>query len=79
MTTVAELKRDKPVDFEAEILPVLRRNCLACHSGSKAEDHLVLETPQSIRVARYIGRKDFDGNIAAQARVAGAIDLSHAA
>ncbi len=45
---VAEPKRDKPIDFETEILPTLRRNCLACHSGSKAENHLVLETPQSI-------------------------------
>ncbi len=45
---VAELKRDKPVDFETEVLPALRRNCLACHSGSHAENRLVLETPQTI-------------------------------
>ena len=42
------LKRTKPVDFQTEILPVLRRNCVACHSSSKSEDNLVLETPQTI-------------------------------
>ncbi|HEV3418370.1 MAG TPA: c-type cytochrome domain-containing protein, partial [Pirellulales bacterium] len=45
---IADLKRDKPVDFEAEVLPVLRRNCIACHNSTKSEDHLVLETPQTI-------------------------------
>ncbi len=45
---IADLKRGKPVNFEAEILPVLRRNCIACHNGTKAENHLVLETPQTI-------------------------------
>ncbi|HEV2971973.1 MAG TPA: c-type cytochrome domain-containing protein [Pirellulales bacterium] len=45
---IADLKRDKPVDFETEVLPVLRRNCIACHNSTKSEDHLVLETPQTI-------------------------------
>jgi WD40 repeat protein len=45
---ISDLKRDKPVDFEAEVLPVLRRNCIACHNGTKSEDHLILETPQTI-------------------------------
>ncbi len=45
---IADLKRDKPVDFESEVLPILRRNCIACHNGTKSEDHLVLETPQTI-------------------------------
>src|SRR5579864_8345385 len=45
---IAELKRDKPVDFESEVLPVLRKNCIACHNGAKSENHLILETPQSI-------------------------------
>jgi WD40 repeat protein len=46
--TISDLKRDKPVDFETEILPALRRNCIACHNSTKSEDHLVLETPQTI-------------------------------
>jgi WD40 repeat protein len=45
---IAELKRDRPVDFQAEVLPVLRRSCIACHNSTKAENHLVLETPQTI-------------------------------
>jgi WD40 repeat protein len=45
---IAEVKRDAPVDFEKDILPIFRRNCLACHSATEAESDLVLETPQSI-------------------------------
>jgi len=32
------------VDFGAEILPVLSKNCVACHNGKKAEGGLNLET-----------------------------------
>lgn len=46
--TIAEVKHDGPVDFEKEILPVLRRSCLACHNAKDAESELVLETPQTI-------------------------------
>jgi hypothetical protein len=35
-------------DFEKELLPVFRRNCLACHNQTKAKADLVLETPQTI-------------------------------
>src|SRR5690242_15259136 len=45
---VAEIKRDSQVDFEKEILPVFRRNCLACHSATEAQSDLVLESPQTI-------------------------------
>jgi WD40 repeat protein len=45
---VADLKRDTPVDFEKEILPILKNNCLACHGESKPKGGLVLETPQTI-------------------------------
>jgi WD40 repeat protein len=45
---VAEIKRDTPVDFQKEVLPLLKRNCVACHNATKAESGLVLETPQSI-------------------------------
>jgi WD40 repeat protein len=45
---ISDLKREKPVDFEAEVLPVLRRNCIACHNSTKSENHLVVETPQTI-------------------------------
>ena len=45
---IVEPKRDKPVDFDRELLPVLKRNCLACHNAAKAENSLVLETPQTM-------------------------------
>jgi WD40 repeat protein len=45
---VAELKRDAPVSFEKEILPILSTSCLACHNRTKAKADLVLETPTDI-------------------------------
>jgi len=45
---VSEIKRAKPVDFQSEILPFLRANCLACHNQTKAKADLILETPQDI-------------------------------
>ncbi len=46
---IAQVKHKGPVDFEKEILPILRRNCLACHNTTDAESDLVLETPETIR------------------------------
>ncbi|MBI5799947.1 MAG: hypothetical protein HZA92_04360 [Verrucomicrobia bacterium] len=45
---VAKSRRSSKVDFEKEILPILRRNCLSCHNSQKAEDGVNLETPQTI-------------------------------
>ena len=45
---VAELRRDKPVDFNNEILPIFRKNCLACHNARDADGELNLETPATI-------------------------------
>jgi WD40 repeat protein len=45
---IAEVKHDGPVDFEKEILPIFRRNCLACHSATEAQSDLTLETPATI-------------------------------
>ena len=45
---IADMKRSEPVDFEREILPVLKNNCMACHNQTKAKAGLVLETPQAI-------------------------------
>ncbi|HEV3025203.1 MAG TPA: c-type cytochrome domain-containing protein, partial [Pirellulales bacterium] len=45
---IADVKHDAPVNFEKEILPILTKNCVACHNTTKAENSLVLETPQSI-------------------------------
>ncbi|QDU25790.1 Chromosome partition protein Smc [Anatilimnocola aggregata] len=45
---IAAVKHEGPVDFEKEILPIFRRNCLACHSATEAQSDLTLETPATI-------------------------------
>jgi len=45
---IAKIERDKPVDFEREILPIFRSKCLACHNKTDAESDLVLESPATI-------------------------------
>ena len=46
---VADVRLDRPADFREDVLPVFRAKCLACHSESKKEGGLVLESPASIR------------------------------
>lgn len=45
---IAEVKRSGEVDFGKEVLPILRRKCLACHNSTEAESELILETPQAM-------------------------------
>ena len=45
---IAEVKRDKPVDFAKDVYPLLKRSCLACHNTTKAKAGLNLESPQTI-------------------------------
>jgi WD40 repeat protein len=45
---ISKIKHAGPVDFEKEVLPILKQNCLACHNQTKAKGSLILETPQSI-------------------------------
>src|SRR5947199_3863143 len=45
---VAPMDRTTPVDFEAEVLPLLRDSCLACHNRTRAKADLILETPADI-------------------------------
>jgi len=45
---IAKIDRKTPVDFEKEILPVLKNNCLACHNKTTTKADLILETPQDI-------------------------------
>jgi hypothetical protein len=40
---------ERPADFREDVLPILQAKCLACHSASKKEGGLVLETAASIR------------------------------
>lgn len=52
---IAELNRDEPVDFEKEILPILKKSCLACHNEAEAYSDLVLETPETIMKGGALG------------------------
>jgi WD40 repeat protein len=45
---IAKIKHTGPVDFEREVLPILKNNCVACHNQTKPKGGLVLETPQTI-------------------------------
>jgi len=45
---IAKIKRSTPVDFDRDVLPVLKNNCLACHNKSTAKARLILETAQDI-------------------------------
>jgi WD40 repeat protein len=45
---ITDLKRTGEVDFGKEILPLLRKNCLACHSATEAKGELVLESPATM-------------------------------
>ena len=45
---IAKISRKTPVDFEKEILPILKNNCLACHNKTTTKAELILETPQDI-------------------------------
>ncbi|MSR65830.1 MAG: hypothetical protein EXS24_00455 [Pedosphaera sp.] len=59
---VAEIKRVAPVDFQNEILPVFRSNCLACHNRTKPKAELVLETPQDILKGGESGKAVIPGD-----------------
>lgn len=46
--TITLLKRDTPVDFQKEILPLFKKSCTACHNQTDAKGDLVLESPKTI-------------------------------
>lgn len=39
---------DRKVSFEDDVLPVLQKNCLACHNKSETEGELVMESVESL-------------------------------
>ena len=44
--SIAPLERTTPVDFERELMPFMRDNCLACHSQTTTKGGLNLESPE---------------------------------
>ena len=45
---IAAVRRSQPVSFQEEILPILRKNCLACHHAGQSNGALVLESPAAM-------------------------------
>lgn len=45
---LASIDHPGHVDFQREILPLLRDNCLACHNHTRSKADLILETPADI-------------------------------
>lgn len=48
--------RTRPVDFDTEILPILRANCVSCHNDKKSSGGLVLETATQLMKGGEHGR-----------------------
>ena len=46
---IANVTRGEAVNFEKEVLPLLQRSCLACHSAGERQGELVLESPATMR------------------------------
>lgn len=55
-------ERKARVDFQKEIFPVLKANCLACHNASDAEGDLILESPEAMRQGGFSGPAIVEGN-----------------
>jgi WD40 repeat protein len=49
MSCLSAHAEDPRVDFARDLLPILRRNCLACHNATKAKADLNLESPALLR------------------------------
>ncbi len=45
---VSDIKRSEPVSYAKEIVPLLKRNCLACHHAKESEGGLNLESIEAI-------------------------------
>ncbi len=52
---VAEVKLGRPVSFEQDVLPILKKNCIACHNQADAESNLVVETPAALLKGGSLG------------------------
>ena len=46
--SIEKIDRKEPVLFQSEILPMLRSNCVACHSSTKARGDVNLESVKAI-------------------------------
>lgn len=54
--------RETPIDFEGEVLPTLRSNCVACHNDKKNEAGLSLESREAMLKGGDTGPAVVPGN-----------------
>jgi len=59
---IAAVQRAEPVVFERDILPILQRSCLACHSASQRNGELSLESPDTMKKGGDSGPAIVAGN-----------------
>lgn len=45
---IQEPEGNQAVSFQDDILPILQKNCLACHSAGERQGNLILESPQAM-------------------------------
>src|SRR6056297_2090834 len=48
---VAELPKDRKVEFTRDVEPVLKKNCVACHNSSVDEAGVNLESPEAMKAS----------------------------
>ena len=54
---VAQVDTTKQVEFNRDIVPILQRSCLACHSESESEGELIMETSESLQAGGDSGTR----------------------
>ena len=45
---ITRIEPSRPIDFKQDLLPIFKKNCLACHNQTVALGGLVLETPETV-------------------------------
>ncbi len=52
---LAVIEERRSIDFDRDVLPILRANCIACHTAAEPEGGVVLETPETMQRPREGG------------------------
>lgn len=53
---IAAIKRAAPIDFDTDVYPILKANCINCHNKTTSKGELNLETPELIRKGGESGK-----------------------
>ncbi|HYG77445.1 MAG TPA: c-type cytochrome domain-containing protein [Planctomycetota bacterium] len=58
---IKKVKHNGPVDFDKEILPFLKANCVSCHNKTTSKGELNLESPEAISKGGESGKAIIPG------------------